>query len=64
MQVFLGFANFYRRFIANYSKIAALLIAILKGSKNRKKAGPYIITDEVQKVFKRLKNTFSSTPVL
>ena len=39
-------------------------MAMLKGSKNRKKAGPYIMTDEVQKVFKRLKNTFSSTLVL
>ena len=64
MQVFLGFANFYRRFIANYSKIAVLLIAMLNGSKNRKKAGPYIMTDEVWKAFKRLKNTFSSMPVL
>ena len=64
MQVFLGFANFYRRFIANYSKIAAPLTAMLKGSKNGKKAGPYIMTDEVRKAFKRLKNAFSSVPVL
>ena len=64
MQVFLGFANFYRRFIANYSKIAVPLTAMLKGSKNGKKAGPYIMTDEVRKAFKRLKNAFSSAPVL
>ena len=64
MQVFLSFANFYRRFIANYSKIAALLTAMLKGSKNGKKAGPYIMTNEVRKAFKRLKNAFSSAPVL
>jgi len=31
IQVFLGFANFYRRFIHNYSKIAAPLNAVLKG---------------------------------
>ena len=37
---------------------------MLKGSKNGKKAGPYIMTDEVRKVFKRLKNTFSSMSVL
>ena len=37
---------------------------MLKGSKNGKKAGPYIMTDEAQKAFKRLKNTFSSAPVL
>ena len=64
MQVFLGFANFYRRFIANYSKIVVSLIAMLKGSKNGKKAGPYIITNEVQGAFKRLKNAFSSVPIL
>jgi len=64
VQVFLGFANFYWRFIANYSKIAAPLIAMLKGSKNRKKASPYIITDEAQGACKRLKNVFSLVPVL
>ena len=30
MQVFLGFANFYRRFIRGYLKIAALLINLIK----------------------------------
>ena len=30
IQVFLGFANFYRRFIQGFSRIAALLISILK----------------------------------
>ena len=64
MQVFIGFANFYRRFITNYSKIAVPLIAMLKGSKNRKKVSPYIMTDEARKAFKRLKNAFSSMPVL
>src|SRR5947209_3404145 len=34
IQVFLGFKNFYRRFITNYSKIATPLTALLKGSKN------------------------------
>ena len=47
MQIFLGFTNFYKRFIANYSKIIVPLMAILKGSKNGKKIGPYIITNEV-----------------
>ena len=64
MQVFLGFANFYRRFIVNYSKITAPLMAMLKGSKNGKKASPYIMTDEARKAFKRLKNAFSSILVL
>ena len=41
-----------------------LLIVILKSSKNRKRVDPYIITNEVQKVFKKLKNTFFSILVL
>ena len=32
IQVFLGFANFYRRFIQGFSKIAALLTSMLKMS--------------------------------
>jgi hypothetical protein len=39
IQVFLGFCNFYRRFIKNYSYIALPLTALLKGSKNRRKLG-------------------------
>ena len=37
---------------------------MLKDSKNRKKMGLYIMTNKVQKVFKRLKNTFFSALVL
>ena len=37
MQVFLDFINFYRRFIYGYSAIVALLIDLLKGSKDSKK---------------------------
>jgi hypothetical protein len=46
VQVFLGFANFYRRFIKKYSKIAAPLTEMLKGSQSGKKASPYIMTKE------------------
>lgn len=31
LQHFLGFANFYRRFICKYSTIASLLMSLLKG---------------------------------
>ena len=40
VQVFLSFANFYRRFIKQYSKIVAPLTTLSKGVKNGKKAGP------------------------
>ena len=39
LQVLLGFCNFYRRFIRNYSAIARPLIVLLKGSINGQKAG-------------------------
>jgi len=41
LQVFLGFANFYRRFIRNYSRIAAPLTNLLKGSQSGRKTGPF-----------------------
>ena len=37
---------------------------MLKSSKNKKKAGSYIITDKMQKAFKKLKNAFFSMLVL
>ena len=64
IQVFLGFTNFYRRFIANYSKIATPLTALLKGSKNGKKTGPYILTKEAKEAFQKLKAAFATAPVL
>jgi hypothetical protein len=39
VQIFLGFANFYRRFIKGYSKIMGLIIDLLKGSIQGKKLG-------------------------
>ena len=39
VQIFLDFANFYRRFIHRYSGIVAPLTELLKDSKNSKKSG-------------------------
>ena len=39
LQVFLGFANFFCRFIRNYSRIAAPLLNLLKTGKDKKKTG-------------------------
>ena len=41
LQVLLGFCNFYRRFIRQYSAIARLLTLLLKGSKNGRKSGDF-----------------------
>jgi hypothetical protein len=62
--VFLGFANYYRRFIAGFSKIAAPLSESLKGMKNGKKTGPFTYTDEATSVFRRLREAFTRAPVL
>ena len=39
LQVFLGFANFFQRFIKDYSQIAAPLLNLLKTGRNKKKTG-------------------------
>ena len=41
VQVFLGFCNFYRRFIRGYSRIATPLTSLMKGSKNGRKTGDF-----------------------
>lgn len=64
VQVFLGFANFYRRFILGYSDIAAPLTSLLKGSKEGKKTGPLDWTEEAEEAFQTLCSTFASAPFL
>jgi RNase H-like domain found in reverse transcriptase/Reverse transcriptase (RNA-dependent DNA polymerase) len=64
VQVFLGFANFYWRFIAGYSRVAAPLTSMLQGSKDSKKTGPYEIWPEARRAFEQLKEAFTSAPVL
>jgi hypothetical protein len=39
---FLGFCNFYRRFIEAYLKVAHPLTSLLKGSNSGKKEGPFL----------------------
>lgn len=58
LQLFLGFANFYRRFIRNYSSIAAPLTELT--SVNR----PYVWTPAADTAFTKLKELFVSAPIL
>ena len=64
IQVFLGFANFYRRFIANFSMIASPLSDMLKGMKKGKKTGVFVLTSSVQAAFRKLCDAFTRAPVL
>jgi len=62
--VFLGFANYYRRFIEGYSKIAQPLTALMKGSVKGKKPGLLVWTDVEQRAFETLRDAFTKAPVL
>ncbi|SAM05196.1 hypothetical protein [Absidia glauca] len=58
VQVFLGFANFYRRFIRSYSKLTTPITNLLK------KDTKFNWSEQTQQVFKKLKETFTSAPIL
>ena len=55
---FIGFCNFYRMFIANFSQIAHLLHLLTK--KNQE----YVWEGTQQQAFQELKNRLTSSPVL
>jgi hypothetical protein len=42
VQVFLGFANFYRRFVKSYSSVVAPMTGLMKGAKAGKQTGPFV----------------------
>ena len=58
VQSFLGFANFYRRFIKGYSAIASPLTELTK------KGETFEWTDVRQKAFDKLKEAFTTAPIL
>ena len=64
VQVFLGFVNFYRRFIHHYSQIAGPLTGLLKGSQRGIKSGPFEWPEAVDQAFRRLTDAFNKAPLL
>lgn len=58
VQAFLGFGNFYRRFIRDYSKITAPLNRLTG------KGVPFCWTADCHKAFNMLKTAFSTAPIL
>lgn len=58
LQCFLGFANFYRRFIKDYSKICGPLFALLR------KDTEWKWSDDCNKAFQLLIEAFCSAPIL
>jgi len=58
VQAFVGFANFYRRFIKDYSELILLLTQLTR------KNEPWLWSTPCQTSFKALKRAFTSAPTL
>ncbi|GKU10375.1 unnamed protein product, partial [Fusarium langsethiae] len=58
VQAFTGFANFYRRFIRDFSKLTAPLNHLTK------KDVPFVWDETCEKAFRDLKGAFTSAPIL
>ena len=58
VQEFLGFANFYRRFILNYSSVVVPLTRLTR------KDTPFVWESEQEEAFQKLKIAFTSAPIL
>jgi len=61
MKRFIGMASWYRRFVPNFSAIAAPLVGLTKG---KQKKNELTWTEEAKEAFKQLKSALISSPVL
>ena len=61
IQIFIGFANFYQKFIENFSKICKPITHTLKGKDNK---GLFIWGKEQDEAFEELKRRITSEPIL
>ena len=71
VQSFLGFTNFYRRFIERFSEKVKCLTEltrgeqyVTKGGKRRTKYQDFVRTTECQQAFEDMKISFTSAPIL
>ena len=61
---FLGFTNYYRKFLFRYSKIARPLHELTSGENSKKKRAPVEWEEKHQKAFDTLKQLFTEAPIL
>ena len=61
---FLGFTNYYRKFIYKYAQVAKPINALIAGENAKFKKRKVQWTDECQEAFDKLKEICSSTPIL
>ena len=64
IQVFIGFCNFYRRFIPRFSLITTPLTNLLKGTKNGRKPGSVELIGPALTAFQQLKEAFKSADLI
>jgi hypothetical protein len=62
IQAFIGFANFYRRFILAFSRLVAPLINVMKDASGQRKR--IELTPAARQAFEDLKKAFTEAPVL
>ena len=61
IQVFLGFTNFYQRFIKGFAQISSVLSSMLKSGKKSKFSDKFTLNTEAKIAFERLKAAFVTT---
>ncbi len=64
VRAYLGLCQYYRRFVKNFSNIAAPLNNLLKKKQGTKKNTPIEWTPQCQEAFDSLKGKLTSTPIL
>jgi hypothetical protein len=64
IQVFLSFANFYRRFISSFSRLAKPMTDMLKGGRNGRFSGPFLPIPAMKQSFAELRANFMKASVL
>ena len=64
LQIFLEFANFYKRFVRFYAKITRILTKLLKERKQRKQNESFIFEKIARQTFRRFIKTFTKAFML